>query len=125
MKYLKNLPAIGLYVYLAYMSIFIVAGFWHFFLNFCPNYGYIRAVKNLSMVATSILIIWIMRIYFKRTYATFHNSVKHFKKTLGISIATLIVVFFSYSFNIYLFSNLGAISISLHPDFWASTNFYY
>ena len=123
MKYFKHFPEIGLYVYLSYMSIFIITGGWQFLIKLFFDFGYIRVVINLSIIASSALIIWIMRTYFKKAYVTFYNSVIHFKKSLGISIATLIIVFLSYSINIYLFSNLSILSITRHPDFWATTNF--
>ena len=122
MKYFKNFPAIGLYAYLSYMSIFIVAGGWHFFVGLFFDFKYIRVVKNLSLVMTSILIIWIMKTYFKRTFVVFYNSVKQFKRSLVISLTTLIIVFFSYAFSIFLFNYSGIVFITINPDFWGTFN---
>lgn len=64
-----------------------------------------------------------MKTYFYKSFISFFNSTKHFEKTLGISLAALFIVFLTYLFWIYLLSDSGLISIKIHPDFWATTNF--
>lgn len=122
MKHLKVLPEIGLYAFLAFISIFIIEGGWLFFIELFFDFEYIRVVINLAMIGTSFLIIWIMRTYFYKSFVSFYYSVKHFKKSLPISMTTLIIVFFSYLLIIHISNNLGIISVSIHPNFSGTIN---
>ena len=110
----KHIPTILFFIFIAEIAFFVVGGIWHYLIGELFNFKYVKAVQNFGAFFSSLIVIFMMRIYLKEVYLEFISSAKLSLNRLILSFFSFIFVIISYTIAVYFFFSVNKLDVSIN-----------